>query len=92
MIDLTINQEILDKNIEVARENNVIIPTYEMMLHPEKIPAKIKEKLKDVDMWDTDPLNLFRITWKNEPVQKGGGYGKPNYFTLPKELLSLIHI
>lgn len=86
MIDLTINQEILDKNIEVARENNVIIPTYEMMLHPEKIPAKIKEKLKDVDMWDTDPLNLFRITWKNEPVRKGGTFGEANYFTLPKEL------
>lgn len=86
MIDLTINQEILDKNIEVAKANNVILPTYEMMLNPDKIPAKIKEKLKDVDMWDLDPLNLFRITWKNEPVQKGGTYGKPNYITLPKSL------
>lgn len=86
MIDLTINQEVLDKNIELARENNVIIPTYAMMIDPDKIPAKIKEKLKDVDMWDTDPLNLFRITWKNEPVQKGGNFGKANYITLPKEL------
>ena len=86
MLDLTINQENLEKNIQKAKANNIIIPTFEMMRNPEKIPAKIKEKLGEVGMWDVDPLNLFRISWKNEPIAKGGKYGKPNYIELPKAL------
>ncbi len=35
---------------------------------------------------DVIPLNLFRITWKNEPVAKGGGYGNVNYIELPSSL------
>ncbi|MEZ5149243.1 MAG: pyridoxal-phosphate dependent enzyme [Bacteroidales bacterium] len=31
-------------------------------------------------------LNLFRITWKNESVEFGGGFGKVNYIELPKSL------
>jgi len=29
---------------------------------------------------------MFRITWKNEPVKFGGGFGKVNYIEIPKEL------
>ena len=65
-IDLTINKEILQKNIQKAKENNVIIPTIAQMQNPETIPAAIQEKLKSVGLWDVNPLNLFRITWKNE--------------------------
>jgi cysteine synthase len=32
------------------------------------------------------PLNLFRITWKNEPVAKSGGFGGVNYIEFPTEL------
>ena len=31
-------------------------------------------------------MNLFRITWKNEPVEYGGGFGRVNYLEFPKEL------
>jgi len=71
MIDLTMNEEQLKRTIERARERNVIIPTFEQMKDPGKIPASIKEKLKYVGLWDVNSLNLFRITWKNEPVKKG---------------------
>ena len=37
-------------------------------------------------MWDVAPRNLFRITWKNEPVAIGGGYGGVNYIELPSSL------
>ena len=67
MIDLTENPENLARNIKKARENNVIIPTYAHMKNPETIPAPIQEKLKTVGLWEVNPLNLFRITWKNEP-------------------------
>ena len=35
---------------------------------------------------DLNPRNLFRITWKNEPVASGGGFGGVNYLDLPSEL------
>jgi len=32
------------------------------------------------------PYNLFRITWKNEPVKFGGGFGGVNFIEFPSEL------
>ena len=86
MIDLTINKENLERNIKKARENKIVIPTYEQMKHPETIPDKIKDRLVNVGLWDVDPMNLFRITWKNEQKEKGRLFGKPNFIELPKEL------
>ena len=86
MIDLHKNEQALARNIERAKEHNIIIPTFEQMKDPTKIPEKIREKLKDVGLWDINPLNLFRVTWKNEPKEKGGLFGKPNYIVLPKSL------
>ena len=86
-IDLTINKTGLQHNIEKAKENNVIIPTIAQMQHPETIPEKIQEKLKTVGLWDVNPLNLFRITWKNEAKESGGLYqAVPNYVEIPPEL------
>ena len=86
-IDLTINKTGLQHNIEKAKENNVIIPTIAQMQHPETIPEKIQEKLKTVGLWDVNPLNLFRITWKNEAKETGGLYqAVPNYVEIPSEL------
>jgi cysteine synthase len=42
--------------------------------------------LKNVGLWDVNPLNLFRITWHNEPVASGGGFGGVNYLEFPPEL------
>jgi cysteine synthase len=86
MIDLTVCKESLTRNIAKARENNVILPTFEQMRHPELIAAGILEKLKSVGLWDVNPLNLFRITWKNEPKMSGGLFGKPNFIELPSAL------
>ncbi|MEG0765764.1 MAG: pyridoxal-phosphate dependent enzyme [Pseudoflavonifractor sp.] len=86
MIDLTLNREKLDRNIKKARENKVIIPTYAQMKHPETIPGKLQDQLKNVGLWDVNPLNLFRITWKNEPKDFGGLFGRPNILELPPEL------
>ena len=85
MIDLTINKEGLEHNLRKAKENHIIIPTIAQMQHPETIPEKIQEKLKTVGLWDVDPLNLFRITWKNEAKESGGLFqAVPNYIELPR--------
>ena len=87
MIDLTKNPQGLAHNIEKAKENHVVIPTIAQMQHPETIPEKIQSKLKNVGLWDVNPLNLFRITWKNEAKESGGLYQPtPNYVELPSSL------
>ncbi|MBQ1263974.1 MAG: pyridoxal-5-phosphate-dependent protein subunit beta [Oscillospiraceae bacterium] len=86
-IDLTMHKEGLAHNIQKAKENNIIIPTFAQMQNPELIPEKIKQKLTSVGLWDVNPLNLFRITWKNEAKESGGLYQKvPNYVEFPSEL------
>ncbi len=78
------NEQALQNTIGRCRERHVIIPTYDQMKHPERIPEAIREKLKTIGLWDLDPLNLFRITWKNDVAT--GGFGKVNYIEYPSEL------
>ena len=87
MIDLkTRNEEALTRAVQRAKERNIIIPTFRQMQEPHLIPDPIRQKLKNVGLWDLNPLNLFRITWHNEPIAHGGGYGGANYIELPSEL------
>lgn len=86
MIDLSIDENQLDRTVERARERKIIIPTFAQMRDPSKIPGKIKEQLKNVGLWDVNPLNLFRITWKNDPVPFGGEFDGVNYIELPKSI------
>lgn len=86
MIDLSVNEEQLKRTVDRAKERNIILPTFEQMKNPERIPDKVKAKLKDVGLWDINSLNLFRITWKNEPVKEGGLYHGVNYIELPEEI------
>ncbi len=86
MIDLEIEEDRLQNAVEKAREQGVVIPTFEQMKNPDKIPEEIKEELKEIGLWDFDSKNLFRITWKNEPTKSGGLYGDVNYVELPSEL------
>ncbi len=86
MIDLTLNEAGLEKAAARARERNIKIPTLAQMADPSLIPDDVKESLKDVGLWDLDPRNLFRISWHNEPVAKGGGFGGANFIELPSSL------
>ncbi len=79
-------KQVLENTVKRCRERNIIIPTYEEMANPEKIPQKIKDELKNIGLWDLNPRNMFRINWKNEPVKFGGGFGEVNYLELPGEL------
>ena len=86
-IDLTIQKEGLAHNIEKAKENNVIIPTFAQMENPDLIPEKVKEKLAHTGLWDLDPINLFRVSWYNEAKESGGLYqDTPNYVEIPSAL------
>ncbi|WP_346938947.1 pyridoxal-phosphate dependent enzyme [uncultured Clostridium sp.] len=87
LIDLEVNDEQILKTAESAKERNIIIPTIAQMKDPNKIPQEIKDKLAQTGLWDIDPINLFRISWYNQPVKEGGLYNTlPNYMEIPQEI------
>lgn len=86
MIDFSLNSDIRKKNAAYCRSKGIKLPTIAMMKNPELVPGDIKEKLKKTGLWDIDSANLFRITWKNEPKDKGGLFGGVNHIVLPPEL------
>ncbi len=86
MIDLTINKEQLERTIKRAKERNIVIPTFAQMKNPELIPDSIKKKLQEIGLWAINPYNLFRISWKNEPKEKGGLYQGVNYIEIPSQI------
>ena len=83
IIDSVINPEARAHAVERYRDRGIVLPTFAQMKDPSQVPEKIRARLADVGLWDLDPMNLFRITWKNQPVDSGGGYGGPNYIELP---------
>ena len=85
-IDLTIDKERRQRAIERVRERNIIIPTFAQMKDPNLIPSAIKTELKEVGLWDLNPRNLFRISWKNQPTPSGGGFNEVNVFEFPSSL------
>src|SRR5512136_912363 len=85
-IDFTIEKSRRVRAIQRARERNIIIPTFAQMKNPALVPSKVKEDLAHIGLWDVHPRNLFRITWHNQPVETGGGFGGVNYLELPPSL------
>ena len=80
----SMNEDVLTRTVERCRERGIIIPTFAEQLAPETIPEPIRKRLPEVGLWDVDPINLFRITWKNDPVT--GLFGPGNWVELPPEL------
>jgi cysteine synthase len=85
-IDLTIQKERRERVIERARDRNIIVPTFAQMKNPDLIPDQIKSELAQIGLWEVNPRNLFRITWKNEPIEQGGGFNGVNYMEFPPSL------
>jgi len=75
---------IIKKTAARCKERGIIIPTFAQMRDPTLIPKSIRSKLAKVGLWDVNPLNLFRITWKNDI--KTGSFGDVNYFEIPPQL------
>jgi cysteine synthase len=86
LVDSIINGRVLARAVDRARERGVILPTFAELRNPALIPAAIRERLPGIGLQDLDPLNLFRITWKNEPLDRGGGYGRVNTLEIPPEI------
>lgn len=86
MITLDRHPEARSRNIRRCREKGIVLPTFAQMKAPEKAPSRIRDGLKKTGLWDVNPLNLFRITWRNEPVERGGLFGEVNFLEFPRSL------
>ncbi|GAB1365825.1 pyridoxal-phosphate dependent enzyme [Candidatus Cloacimonadaceae bacterium] len=80
----SIDAAVAKKNALRCKQRGIILPTIRQQMYPETIPEAIKQKLQPIGLWDINPLNLFRITWKNDI--KTGLFGKPNFLEIPSEL------
>ncbi len=86
LINLNVNPEVRAKNVQRCKEKGIILPTFKEMIDPSLVSDDIKKKLDNTGLWDVDPVNLYRITWHNEPVAKGGEFGGVNFLEVPHEI------
>ena len=86
LINLKVDKKIRAKNVARCKEKGIILPTFKNMIDPSTVPSDIKKKLSHTGLWDVNPVNLFRITWHNEPVENGGTFKDVNYIEIPREI------
>ncbi|MGZ4975332.1 MAG: hypothetical protein ACXWDN_21435 [Limisphaerales bacterium] len=75
---------VIRKTAARCKKRNVVIPTFQQLRQPETLPKSIKLQLKGVGLWDVNPINLFRITWKND--LQTGLFGGVNYLEIPSSI------
>src|SRR5208282_6882235 len=76
-----LHPETIRKTAARCHRRGIVLPTFKQLRNPELIPPTIQRKLKGVGLWDVSPVNLFRITWKNDV--KTGLFGGVNYLEIP---------
>ena len=80
------NEEVLGRTIARCRERGIVIPTFAQLRNPALVPDAIRSRLAGTGLWDVDPVNLFRISWHNEPVESGGLFNDGNWIEFPSSL------
>ena len=70
MINLTVQSETLARAVKRAKEKNIIIPTLKQQRDPGLIPEGVVSRLKNIGLWDIDPLNLFRVHQTRDGLDK----------------------
>src|SRR5512140_1432391 len=80
----SVDREVRNRTAKRCRERGIVIPTFRQMRDPGLLPASAAAKLKGVGLWDVNPANLFRITWKNDPGT--GLFGGPNFLEIPQAI------
>ncbi len=86
MIDLSFNEKQRKKNIQRCREKGILLPTFGQMRDPSNLPDSIQKELLGIGLWDVHSRNLFRVTWHNEPKERGGLFGPVNYLEIPSAI------
>ncbi|MEW6654960.1 MAG: pyridoxal-phosphate dependent enzyme, partial [Bacteroidota bacterium] len=78
------NEDYLNKTIKRCKEKNIVLPKFSELKNPDSISQTIKEQLSKIGMQEINPINLFRINWRNDSVT--GSIGEINYLEIPSEI------
>jgi len=77
-------EQVRRRALERCRERGILIPTFAEMREPSAIDPAVVAALRGVVLQAVDPLNLFRITWRNDA--NTGGFSEVNAVEIPSEL------
>ncbi len=81
------NKKYLQSTLKRCTKKNIVLPKFSELKDPNTIPSRVIENLKNVGLHDINPLNLYRINWRNDPETKG--IGSINYLEIPKEITGI---
>jgi cysteine synthase len=70
--------------VETCRERRILIPTFSQLRDPTTVDPVVLAAMRGVNMQAVHPLNLFRITWHNDPAT--GAFGPVNAVEFPSEV------
>ena len=73
--------DVIARTARRCRERGIRIPTLAQMRDPSLVPPEVVAALRTTGMSDVNPLNLFRISWKNDVAT--GGFGPVNALEIP---------
>jgi cysteine synthase len=83
-----VDADVLERTIGRFREAGIVLPTFAELSHPERIPARIRQALADVDPDAPHPLNLFRVHWYDSADRRGLAQ-LPEHVVLPPALTGI---
>ncbi|MBT8079971.1 MAG: pyridoxal-phosphate dependent enzyme [Gammaproteobacteria bacterium] len=77
------DRAIRQRAVDLAREKNVVLPTFSELAEPWRAPADIRSSLDRIAPDEAHPANLFRINWYNDR-RRQGFIDVPLYVELPE--------
>jgi cysteine synthase len=83
---MVIDEAVLARSVELCRARGVVIPTFAQLDDPALLPPAVLARLGQVGLWEVDPVNLFRIGWRNQRTAHGGLFNDGNWIEFPPEL------
>ncbi len=66
-----VNRDTRDRAVKRFREAGIVLPTFEQLAEPAKIPHDVQARLASVSPDAPDPSNLFRVHWHNDTPRRG---------------------
>jgi cysteine synthase len=79
------NRAVYDRAVRQLREARVVLPTFDELADPGRLPEPLVAGLRDVDPDAADPRNLLRVHWWNDATRRGRAT-VPEHVVLPESL------
>jgi len=80
-----VDEAAVERTVERLRRERIVLPTFAQLASPELIPRWARDALLGVGPDDADPLNLFRVHWRNA-ANRVDRVDVPEHVVLPREL------